>query len=86
MIYEKLLPDPIQPTAPVLGQKVYFDPFADAHNFYGCETLRGGETEGTVDFINEKGRWFSVVYGKLRTSFFFSEIGKKVFHDRNLVK
>ena len=46
----------------------------------------GGVTEGTVDFINHKGRWFSVVYGKLRTSFFFNEIGKKVFHDRNLVK
>ena len=69
-----------------VGQKVYFDPFADAHNFYGCEAIRGGVTEGTVDFINEKGRWFSVVYGKLRTSFFFNEIGKKVFHDRNLVK
>ena len=46
----------------------------------------GGVTEGTVDFINHKARWFSVVYGKLRTSFFFHEIGKKVFHDRNLVK
>jgi len=69
-----------------LGQKVYFDPFADVQHSYGVETLRGGETEGTVDFINEKGRWFSVVYGKLRTSFFFNEIGKKVFHDRNLVK
>ena len=69
-----------------VGQKVYFDPFADAHNFYGCETLRGGVTEGIVDFINHKGCWFSVVYGKLRTSFFFSDIGKKVFHDRNLVK
>ena len=57
-----------------------------------CSTLMawisfgGGVTEGTVDFINHKGRWFSVVYGKMRTSFFFSEIGKKVFHDRNLVK
>ena len=69
-----------------VGQKVYFDPFVDAHNFYGCEAIRGGVTEGTVDFINEKGHWFSVVYGKLRTSFFFSDVGKKVFHDRNLVK
>lgn len=69
-----------------VGQKVYFDPFADVHNAYGVDFLRGGVTEGTVDFINEKGHWFSVVYGKLRTSFFFSEIGKKVFHDRNLVK
>ena len=64
-----------------IGDKVYFDPFADAHNFYGCESLRGGVTVGIVDFINEKGHWFSVVYGKLRTSFFFSEIGKKVFRD-----
>ena len=69
-----------------VGQKVYLDPFVDANNFYGCEAIRGGVTEGTVDFINEKGRWFSVVYGKLRTSFFFSDVGKKVFHDRNLVK
>ena len=38
-------------------------------------SFEGGVPEGTVDFINEKGRWFSVVYGKLRTSFFFNEIG-----------
>lgn len=69
-----------------LGQKVYFDPFADVHNAYGVEHLRGGVTEGTVDFINHKGRWFSVVYGNLRTSFFFNEIGKKVFHDRKLAR
>lgn len=69
-----------------VGQKVYFYPFADAHNENGADFLRGVVTDGTVDFINNKGRWFSVVYGKLRTSFFFSEIGKKVFHDRNLVK
>ena len=25
-----------------LGQKVYFDPFADVHNAYGVEHLRGG--------------------------------------------
>ena len=69
-----------------VGQKVYFDPFQDVQHAYGVDFLRGGVTEGTVDFINHKARWFSVVYGKLRTSFFFHEIGKKVFHDRNLVK
>ena len=52
----------------------------------GVKLFEGGVTEGTVDFINEKGHWFSVVYGKQRTSFFFDDIGKKVFHDRNLVK
>ena len=25
-----------------LGQKVYFDPFADVHNAYGVDFLRGG--------------------------------------------
>lgn len=69
-----------------VGQKVYFDPFQDVQHAYGVDYLRGGITEGTVDFINHRGRWFSVVYGKLRTSFFFNEIGKKVFHDRNLAK
>ena len=69
-----------------VGQKVYFDPFQDAQNANGVEILLGNVTEGTVDYINEKGHWFSVVYGKLRTSFFFSEIGKKVFHDKSLVK
>lgn len=69
-----------------VGQKVYFDPFQDMQHAYGVDLLRGGVTEGTVDFINEKGHWFSVVYGKLRTSFFFHEIGKKVFHERNHVK
>jgi hypothetical protein len=69
-----------------VGQKVYFDPFQDVQHADGVEYLRGGITEGTVDFINHRGRWFSVVYGKLRTSFFFNEIGKKVFHDKNLVK
>ena len=69
-----------------VGQKVYFDPFQDVQHAYGVDALRGGVTEGTVDYINHRGGWFSVVYGKLRTSFFFSEIGKKVFHDRNLVK
>lgn len=69
-----------------VGQKVYFDPFTDAHNIYGAELLRGDVAEGTVDYINEKGHWFSVVYGTQRTSFFFGDIGKKVFHDRNLVQ
>ena len=69
-----------------VGQTVYFDHFQDVQHAYGVDFLRGGVTEGTVDFINHKARWFSVVYGKLRTSFFFHEIGKKVFHDRNLVK
>ena len=25
-----------------VGQKVYFDPFADVHNAYGVDFLRGG--------------------------------------------
>lgn len=65
-----------------VGQKVYFDPFRDMHNAYGMEMVRGSIVEGTVDFINHRGGWFSVVYDGLRTSFFFSEIGKKVFHER----
>jgi hypothetical protein len=69
-----------------VGQKVYFDPFEDVQNANGVDILRGNVTVGTVDYINEKGHWFSVVYGKLRTSFFFHEIGKKVFHDKSLFK
>lgn len=61
-----------------LGQKVSFDPFGDMCNFYGAEYLRGKTVEGTVDFINEKGRWFSVVYDGQRTSFSYTDIGKKV--------
>lgn len=61
-----------------LGQKVYFDPFQDMQHAYGVEDCRGQTVEGTVDFINERGRWFSVSYGGLRTSFSFHDMGKKV--------
>ena len=76
----------MQKTTVELGQKVYFDPFQDVANVYGAEHLRGSVVEGTVDSINRKARWFSVVYGKLRTSFFFGDIGKLVFHEKHLVK
>ena len=69
-------------TIPVeLGQKVYFDPFADMQNATGLDALRGRTVEGTVDFINSRGNWFSVIYEGLRTSFFFQDIGKTVFHN-----
>lgn len=33
-----------------VGQKVYFDPFADVHNAYGVDFLRGGGNGGYRGF------------------------------------
>lgn len=59
-----------------VGQKVQFDAL------YGCN--QGAEkltahTVGTVVYVNERHKWFSVQFGKnQRTSFKFSEIGEIV--------
>lgn len=60
-----------------VGQKVRFDPFDDLTGF-GMGEMRGNLVSGTVVYINEKHHWFSVGYGKLRTSFHFCQIGKDV--------
>ena len=69
-----------------IGQKVYFDHFSEAAQGFGADLVRGNVVEGTVDYINRKGGWFSVVYGNLRTSFFFTEIGKKVFNEQRAAR
>ena len=38
-----------------VGQKVYFDPFADVHNAYGVDFLRGGNG-GYRGFYQPQGR------------------------------
>ncbi len=60
-----------------VGQKVRFDPFEDIMGF-GIGDVRGKPVTGTVVYVNEKHHWFSVAYGKLRTSFHFCQIGKGV--------
>lgn len=57
----------------LLGRVAIFDPFQDDK---GKELSK--KERGTIDYVNLKHSWFSVKYGKLRTSFKFSEIGKKV--------
>lgn len=58
-----------------VGQKVRFDPF---------EAIRSQKEPseyitGTVVFVNERNKWFSVQYGEnQRASFKFYEIGQKV--------
>lgn len=37
-----------------VGQKVYFDPFADVHNAYGVDFLRGGGNGGYRGFYQRK--------------------------------
>lgn len=59
-----------------LGQKVRFDPFATI-TAMGIEEIRQ-LVSGTIVYINWKHKWFSVKYGKLRTSFQFCDIGKEV--------
>lgn len=64
-----------------VGQKVRFDPF-----MYGqgalADLVLGNRTTGTIVYVNELHRWFSVEYGKdgnkQRTSFNFADIGKTV--------
>lgn len=59
-----------------VGQKVRFDP-SRFWIGYAVEDCRGDVT-GTVVMVNHEHRWFSVQYGKLRTSFMFSQIGQEV--------
>jgi hypothetical protein len=59
-----------------VGQKVRFDAL------YGCKQSIDkvtAYTVGTVVYINERHKWFSVKYGEnQRTSFKFTEIGQNV--------
>ena len=61
------------------GQKVQFDPLKFITGFETNDN-KGKLTIGTVVFVNDWGKWFSVEYGepKQRTSFKFSQIGKDV--------
>ena len=61
-----------------VGQKVRFDPF-ECLSGAGSEGIRR-KVSGTVDLVNSKHRWFSVIYdeGKSRISFCFADIGKTV--------
>lgn len=57
-------------------QKVRFDAFASIKS--SIERIKV-ETTGTVVYVNERHKWFSVLYGaNQRTSFKFSEIGQAV--------
>ena len=64
-----------------IGQKVKFDPFKEIKGF-DIEFVRGRSVRGTIVYINEPHRWFSVEYEcggvKQRTSFLFSQIGEDV--------
>lgn len=69
-----------QPAAPVvIGQKVRFDPFLHITGF-SSEMNRGKKVTGTVIYVNEPNKWFSVEYGKpkARTSFKFCDLGHGV--------
>jgi hypothetical protein len=63
------------------GTKVQFDPFIEDKGFASGD-CKGKLVTGTVIYVNEENRWFSVEYvsggAKLRTSFNFSQIGKDV--------
>ena len=59
-----------------VGQKVRFDAFYAMKQSIEMVTAY---TVGTVVYINERHKWFSVQYGEnQRTSFKFSEIGQVV--------
>ena len=62
-----------------VGQKVSFDPFAAIKGF-AIEESKGKIVTGTVVYVNEPHKWFSVEYGdpKARISFLFCEIGEEV--------
>ena len=62
-----------------VGQKVRFDPFLAITGF-ASEDNKGRKVTGTVVFVHEQNKWFSVEYGKpkMRTSFKFCDIGKVV--------
>lgn len=59
-----------------IGQKVRFDAFFGMKETYKKDQA---PTVGTVIYINQRHKWFSVQYGKnQRTSFKFTEIGQNV--------
>lgn len=59
-----------------VGQKVRFDAFENIKR--SVERIKE-ITVGTVVYVNERHKWFSVQYGEnQRTSFKFTEIGKNV--------
>lgn len=59
-----------------VGQKVRFDALSEIKT--GVERITA-QTVGTVVYINERHKWFSVQYGEnQRTSFKFTEIGQNV--------
>lgn len=62
-----------------VGQKVKFDPFETITGF-ASEDNKGNIVTGTVVYVNEENKWFSVEYGypKARTSFKFCDIGTAV--------
>lgn len=60
-----------------VGQKVRFDPFLFSQGLLS-ELIRGDEVTGTIVYVNEDHGWFSVEYGKLRTSFNFADIDRTV--------
>ena len=58
-----------------VGQKVRFDPLAAIRS----QKETSEYITGTVVFVNEPHKWFSVQYGESeRASFKFYEIGQKV--------
>ena len=61
-----------------IGQKVRFD--ASKCIYTTGLTSANSITTGTVKYVNDKHRWFSVEYGdpKMRISFDFNDIGKDV--------
>ena len=64
-----------------IGQKVRFYPFEKITGF-GSDDNRGNYVTGTIVYVNEPHRWFSVEYSfhgvKQRTSFLFCQIGEDV--------
>ena len=62
-----------------LGQKVKFGPFEEQTGFASLD-CKGNYVTGTVVYVNERHKWFSVEYGepKARTSFKFCDIGEGV--------
>ena len=61
-----------------IGQKVRFSPFKGINS--SGMSVDSTVTTGTVKYVNDKHRWFSVEYGdpKMRISFDFNDIGKDV--------
>ena len=64
-----------------IGQKVRFKPFAGIH-MTGFSDVGDVVAIGTVKYINEPHRWFSVEYdtgaGPQRISFDFTEIDRSI--------